>query len=123
MPVQQQQRTNPAGQTLQQALKQTATKTRPKVSAPALHAARTVLQNYTLTPKPVPGRQPALAATDEFSVAVIIDVTTNVCRLEPFRKETAELFKRVCGGTATVDEVKKFLYDLGVALNRLPTYG
>lgn len=93
------------------------------VSAASLHTARVLLQNFELTPKPMAGRNPPTIPATEYNVALLVDVCSNVFRLYPFKESTADLYNKVSKGTATVDEVRKFLYDLGVVLNRLPTYG
>ncbi len=95
---------------------------KPVVSAPALHAARTVKLNFQLIPKPVPGRNPAEIKPSDYNVALLIDSCVNVNRLEELKDRAAELHERVDQDLASKEEILEFLYDLGVAYNYLPTY-
>jgi hypothetical protein len=101
---------------------QSPSEVRHLVSAPALHAARILLRNFTVDEKQVPGRDPASIPVTEYNLALLIDLCTDVFRLEPFRSQIGRLSARVHEGKASQEEVAKFLRDLNVTFNWMPTY-
>lgn len=93
-----------------------------RVSAAALHTARVILRNWQLTPIPDTTRNPQSIPANEYNVALMIDVCTNVFRLEPFRQRAAALLRKSVNKSLTADEIQEFLYDMGIAYNYLPRY-
>lgn len=96
--------------------------TRQAVSAPALHTARMMLRNFAVSSNTIPSREPPVIPPTEYNLAVLIDVCTNVFRLEPLRPKAGVLAAKVFEGTATKEEVYQFLYDLNIVLNWMPSY-
>ncbi len=91
------------------------------VSAPALHAARTLLQNFDVHEKRNVDAGFSVPV-NEYNLAVLIDICTCIFRLEPFRKQAGSMAAKVADGTASRDEVVKFLTELSVAFNWMPQY-
>jgi hypothetical protein len=67
------------------------------------------------------GNVPNLRA-DERCLAILIDVTTNVYRVAQLRPEFRYWQERMQNGSATAEDIVKFLRKAGVELNYLPSY-
>jgi hypothetical protein len=91
-----------------------------RISAASLHAARAILQLYDLVVKP-DGNVKNLRA-DERCLAILIDITSNVYRAAQLRPELKYWQQRLAAGTATANDIAKFLRKIGVELEYLPNY-
>src|SRR5207237_3423034 len=94
-----------------------------RTSAAALHAARTVLRNYTLTVKSpdafTTGRVPNMRS-DESCVAVVIDYATNVFHIAALRPELRHWQEHLRAGTAKASQIAAFMDKMYDAFMTIP---
>jgi hypothetical protein len=97
-----------------------------RVSAPALRAARLVLENYDLTVKPRDrvsvGYRPELT-NHEKHISIVIDYVSNVKDVCEQRTEMAYWHERLRFGTATAPQLAQYLRRLLEAFDHLPKPG
>lgn len=96
-----------------------------RTSAASLHAARVVLKEYELTPRPeeelTGGKIPGLKAT-EAHLAVIIDYATNIFELVKHRPEMDHWIKLMKAGMATAPQIAGYLKRLAEGFEAIPKF-
>jgi len=90
------------------------------ISAPALYAARVLLQNYEF--RPIPGAIMAQYPVDELHVALVVDLCTAVYRLAPLIPQAKHWYQALKEGRASPEQLEHFLAELVSVLRYMPSY-
>lgn len=92
-------------------------------SSASLHAARVVLKNFTLTPRPpetLPSGAVRNLTNSEAHVSILIDKVSGAHEIAKLRPELRDMQERLAYGTATAPQVQYFVRRVLTAFENVP---